>query len=304
MYHKEITEKQRSAWLAAALAAPLAQTASACSWPAALAVGGMCLLMCWAVGKYITEPDKWLVFAQCLWICVVLSELLHWSAYCWPTHKSRWAAPLTLLLLAAWAVSGGKERAARTGCVLIWPLALLLGAVLLSGIPDVELKNLRLSWQMPDAHLITVMLLPALYSPGERKRSGRLLLGLLLFALLTSVVTAGVLSPSVSSGMHSPVYELSRSLSLFGVAERFESLVAAAMTLGYFSLMTYLLSARETAWKGKRQTWGIAVAGGVLFLSGLRIDSRLLAVGSIMLWVVLPVLCHWKNNFKKSKKTA
>ncbi|MDO5153926.1 MAG: hypothetical protein Q4D50_11310 [Eubacteriales bacterium] len=304
MYPKEITKKQFSAWLAAALAAPLAQTASACSWPAALAVGGVCLLVCWAVGKYITQPDKWLVILQCLWTCIVLSELLHWSTYCWPTHKSQWAAPLTLLLLAAWAVSGGKERAVRVGCVLIWPLVLLLGAVLLSGVPDIELKNLKPAWQMPDAHLIMVMLLPALCSPGERKENGRLLTGALLFALLTSVVTTGVLSPAVSSGMRSPVYELSRSLSLLGIAERFESLVAAAMTLGYFSLLTYLLSAQETAWKRQEKTWGTVAISGVLFLTGLRIDSRLLAIGSILLWVVLPVLCHWKNNFKKSEKTA
>lgn len=304
MYHKEITEKQSSAWLAAALAAPLVQTASGCSWPAALAVGSVCLLTCWALGKYIALPDRWILILQCLWACIIMSELLHWSTYCWPTHKSEWAVPLTLLLLAAWAVNGGRGRAARVGCVLLWPLALLLGAVLLSGIPDVKSQNLKPTWQMPDAHLIMVMLLPALCRPGERKRNGWLLTKLMLFALVTSIVTAGVLSPAVSSNITAPVYELSRSLSLFGIAERFESLIAAAMTLGYFSVLTYLLSIAESAWKGKKGLWGSVVVIGLLFLCNLRADSRILAIGSILIWLVLPVICHWKNNFQKSQNNA
>lgn len=304
MYHKEITGKQSAAWLAAALAAPLAQTASACSWPVALAVGGICLLTCWGVVKYTTKPDGWVRILQSLWACVILSELLHWSTYCWPAHQSGWAVPLTLLLLALWAAGSGKEKAARVGCVLFWPLALLLGAVLLSGVPDMKLQNLKPVWQMPDAHLITVLLLPALWRPGEGKGNGRMLTGLMLFALTASAVTAGVLSPAVSGGMRAPIYELSRSLSLLGIAERFESLVAAAMTMGYFTVLTYLLSIPKSTWKGKKGLWGCTAFSALLFFSGLRADSRLLAIGSILLWIVLPVVCHWKNNFKKGAKTA
>lgn len=303
MCHKEISEKQFSAWLAATLAAPLAQTASACSWPVALVVGGICLLVCWAVAKYVAEPDRWLKLLQCLWICLIISELLHWSTYCWPTHQSYWAVPLTLFVLGIWTVAGGQEKAARVGCVLFWPLMLLLGAVFLSGIPEVKVENLKPDWQMPDAHLITVMLFPVLCQPGERKEKGGLLTGLMLFALITSVVTTGVLSPAVSSHMKAPVYELSRSLSLLGIAERFESLIAAAMTLGYFSALTFLLSIPKSLQKGKKALWGYGAVSGLLFLSNLRIDSRLLAIGSLLIFVALPVICHWKNNFKKDKKT-
>ena len=142
MSHKEITEKQGSAWLAAALAAPLAQTASGCSWPAVLLMGGACLLICWAIGKYPAKESRWLTILQGIWNCVVISEILHWSVYCWQDPGSTYVVPLILLLLGAWASSGG-ERAARTGCVLLWPVLLLLGAVLLSGVPEMEWRNLK-----------------------------------------------------------------------------------------------------------------------------------------------------------------
>lgn len=302
MYHKEISEKQSSAWLAAALAAPLAQTASACSWPVVLAVGCICLFTCWGVAKYAVEPGRWLRAVQSGWACVVISELLHWSTYCWPTHQSYRAVPLTLLALAVWTVSGGREKAARAGCVLVWPLALLFGAVFLSGLPEVEMQNLTPAWQMPDAHLITVLLIPALCQNGRSQRNGRLLIGLLLFAIAASVVTAGVLSAAVSGQMRAPVYELSRSLSLLGITKRFESLVAVALTLGYFSTLTCLLRGPGSVCRGKKPVWICAGVSAVLFFSNLRVDSRLLAGGSILLWVVLPVICHWKNNFQKMKK--
>jgi len=293
-----MTQKQSAAFLAAALAAPLIQTASACTWPAVLTVGSACLLTCWAVGRYIAPPDKWLLWLQWLWACVIASEVLHWSADCWPSHPDGYGAPLILLLLAAWAASGGRERASRAGCALLWPLTLLLGAVLLSGIPEIEVKNLKPSWQMPDAGLVTVFLLPLLLRPGKGKGRGRLLTGLLLAALLTSAVTAGVLSPGVSRGMRAPFYELSRSLSLLGVAERFESLVAAALTIGYFCSLSLLLS-QEAAEKGKLWPWIGAGISGLLFVFDLRMDSHLLALGTILMWVLLPALCRLKNNFTK-----
>lgn len=299
MRHDEMTQKQSAAFLAAALAAPLIQTASACTWPAALAVGSACLLTCWAVTRQTAVPGKWLLWLQWVWACVIASEVLHWSAYCWPSHPDGYGAPLILLLLAGWAASGGRERAARAGCALLWPLALLLGAVLFSGIPEIEAENLKPSWQMPDASLVTVFLFPLLIRPGRGKGNGRILTSLLLIALLTSVVTAGVLSPNVSRGMQAPFYELSRSLSLLGVAERFESLVAAALTIGYFSTISLLLSRQETVGKGKLWVWIGAGLSGLLFLLDIRIDSRLLALGSILTWVILPAVCHLKNNFQK-----
>ncbi|MGN0977532.1 MAG: hypothetical protein ACI4PH_05700 [Faecousia sp.] len=301
MSHKEITEKQASAWLGAALAAPLAQTASGCSWSAVLLMGGACLLINWAIGKYPAEKSRWLTILQGIWNCIVISEILHWSAYCWPDPGSTYVVLLILLLLGAWAASR-RERAARTGCVLLWPMLLLLGAVLLSGIPEVEWKHLMPVWQMPDACLITVALIPALYSGRGGKTSGRLLWGVAIFAVVTAMVTAGVLSLTVSGKEQAPIYELSRSLSLFGVGKRLESLIAAAMTMGYYVTVTYLLSAGGNTGGEKRSVWIMAAFSGLLLVGGVRIDSRLLALGTILFWVVLPAVSGLRKNFKKMKK--
>lgn len=301
MSHKEITENQGRAWLAAALAAPLAQTASACTWSVVLLAGGGCLLICWTLGKYPAGNSRWLHILQGLWNCVIISEILHWSVFCWPDQRGGNAVPLILLFLSTWA-SSGRERAARTACVLLWPVLLLLGAVLLSGLPELEWKHLEPIWQMPNAHLITVSLIPALWAGREGKTNGRLLWGAAVFAFVTAAVTAGVLSPVVSGTAQAPVYELSRSIRLFGIAERPESLIAAAMTIGYFVTVTYLLSSEGNAWKGRNCIWLASAVSGILLISGLRIDSRLMAIGSILFWVVLPAISSWKKNLKKAKK--
>ncbi len=265
-------------------------------------MGGASLLTCRWVSNFITAPGKWLTILQNLWASVIISQTLGWCSFCWPSHLGRFSAPLILLLLAAWAASGGRERTARIGCVLLWPLALLLGAVLLSGIPEAKFENLRPTWHLPDAHLITVMLIPVLCSRDADKAKGKLLSGVLAFALLAAAVTAGILSPYVSSRADSPIYELSRSISLFGVAERFESLTAAAMTLGYFATISYLLSIPGEEEKGKQ--WIYALIAGLLFLSGIPIDSRIIAIGSILLWIVFPAIMSLKNIFQKDEKST
>ena len=301
MSNKKITGKQESAWLAAAMIVPLAQTASGCTWPAVLILGGACLLICWALGKYPVENPGWLLVLQRIWNCVVITEVLHWCVYCWPDAKSAYTIPLTLLLLAALAATDGV-RAVRTGCVLLWPVAILLGAVLLSGIPEISLRNISPIWQVPSAHLITAALIPAMSAGEGRKGNSRLLWGAAIFALLTAVITTGVLTAVVVKGERAPIYELSRSLSLFGVGKRLESLIAAAMTMGYYVAVTYLICGGRIAEENPKPVWGMAALSGILICSGLRVDSRLLALGSVLIWVVLPLSTVIKKDFKKGKK--
>lgn len=290
------SEKQSAAWLAAAVAAPLAQTASGCTWLAAGPVALACMLLAWGARRCPGEDSRWLSMAQGLWNCVVLASLLPWSSLCWPGLEGTWAIPWVLLALAAWAC-GSDGRAVRSGCVLLWPVALLLGAVLLSGVGDLQWEHLAPTWQMPDAWLIPVALLPALGRGGSPGR--KFWWGMAGYVLAVAVVTAGVLSPEGSAQAASPIYALSRSIRLLGIAARFESLVAVAMTCGYFVTAAYLLTngGRGTQ---KGWTWGGAALTAVLLLAGVRLDSRLAAVGSALLWALLPALVRWWK--KKSKK--
>ncbi|MCI7807784.1 hypothetical protein MR626_00600 [bacterium] len=300
MYQKEIPEKQASAWQAAALAVPLVQAAAACSWLAAGAVGTVCLLVCWGTRKVTVAPGRWLRGIQCLWLSVLISELLHGSGQCWTDSRGKYAVPLVLLLLGLWTVSSRTNRAARAGCTLLWPTILPLGAVFLSGIPQIRWGELTPVWKMPDADLMWVLLIPVLCGRGRPGCNGKTAVGLGLLALTACAAASSVLPGD--AGNEAPVYELSRSLSLFGAAERLESVTAAALTMGYYTAVSYLLETQAEEADGKKRVliWGIL--SGVLFLSGIRLDSQLLALGSLALGVILPILLCWKKNPKKWKK--
>lgn len=300
MYQKKISENQASAWLASALAVPLARTAADCSWVAAGTVGAVCAAVCWGVRKMIVQPGPWLRRIQCLWICVLISELLHWSGQCWTDKRGEYVIPLVLLALGLWAVWGGRGKAIRTGCTLLWPMLLPLGAVLLSSIPQVSLKELLPTWKMAGAHMVWVLLLPVFSTMESRGRGGRMAVGLAVLALTASVAAGSVLPPDERGG--ETIYELSRSISLFGVAERFESLTASGLTIGYFSAVAFLLDAQTKGEENRKKVVVYGLLSATLFLSGLRPDSGILALGSILLGVILPTLLCRKKISKKMEK--
>lgn len=282
------------------MAAPLAKAASGCSWPAVLTMGGFTLLVGWWLARYRAEQKPWLDILQGLWASVIISEMLYWCGDCWPSHGNVKAAALILLALAVWSACKNKQRAARAGCVLIWPVGLLLGTILLSAVPEVRLQNLYPNWQMPDAALVTVLLLTTLYIGEGKGASAGACAGFLCFALITSAVTAGALSPKVSGTSQTGLYELSRSLS----SGRLESIAAAGMTIGYFGGISYLLSIPEEAANRGRMVLAYGALAGLLFIMNIRLDSRLVAVGSIVLWVILPAMCSLKILLQKPPKSA
>ena len=63
----QVSTRQNSLWLIAAMAAPLAKAASGCSWLAVLAMGGFTLLVGWWLGRYRTAQKPWLDILQGLW---------------------------------------------------------------------------------------------------------------------------------------------------------------------------------------------------------------------------------------------
>lgn len=291
MYNEQ-GKNEYSIWILTAMAAPVIQAASNCSWPVVLVIGVLCLGICAGMERFDVgrNPGKWIGSVQWLWMLLVISEFMHWVMFYWPVNQNYHALPILLLALAAYASAGGAERAARAGAAMRWFLLLLIGAVLLSGIGEVDLENLAPSWDIQTAHLVTVMLLPAM---GISLSNTKQKTAILLFAVLVSAVTVGVLSMTLISQMEAPFYEMSRSLTLLGIGQRFESLVAAGVTLGYYVLLSYLVTVTANAWEmGKRHNrsvWITAVFVALVFLSGMRLNSRILALGTIGVWVVLPI---------------
>ncbi len=293
-----------SLWLLAAVAAPLAQTDSSSSWLAVLLVGGVCLGICWGLERIHDQPSPWLWVVQWFWLSLILGEFLHWTMYCWPDYQSYHAVPLVLLVLAAWLAGKGEEQASRAGSAMFWLLVLLFGAVLLSGAKEIQLENVRPVWQMKNAALITVILIPAMGIGLKGKASGRKR-WILALGFLFAFVTTGVLTVSAAEKADSAFYEMSRSIRLLGTVERFESLVAAGMTMGYFVLLSFLLSTcaegaeQIKQGKGRWGVWSNAVLTALWFIWGFRLSSTVLALGTMLTWVVLPVLNCIQRKIQK-----
>jgi len=295
----ETSKREDSRYLLGAMAAPVTQAASNCSWLVALSVGTLCMAIALGLEKLEVgnARTRFLAAVQWLWMLLVISEFLHWTMLCWPNHKNYYVVPLLILLLAAVSASKGREAAARAVGILFWVLAALLGTVLLSGIKEIKLENLMTQWKMQTAYLVLVMLIPVMgIGIGKTKQKK----DIVIYGWTVAAVTSGVLSLGLIERMHAPFYEMSKSLSLLGVGQRFESLVAAAMTMGYFALTSYLLTISANAWDGgvrtKRSVWISAAFSALVFLSGMRMNSRLLALGSLAIWALFPMVEKISKN--------
>lgn len=278
-------DKKHNLWYTAALLTPVTHAASGLSWPSTVAMGAAALL-----GKYTQWGKGWLLTVQKMWAAVMVGVVLGWSGVYWDGLAFGKIAPLILLALALWTISV-PGKASRIGCVLLWPLAMLLGVVLLTGLSEIDPAFLKPKWRFPSLDLLALFLVPS-------SRGKEAAWKLPVAAIVISIITAGVLSPEVSEAVQSGIYELSRSLSLLGVAERFESLIAAAMTMGFYSFITYLL---ETGEKG-RNVWGYAAIAALIYLFRIPLEGWVLAVGSVLFWLILPHIVVDKKISKNGGK--
>lgn len=288
--------RKADAWLLTAMAAPLAQIASGCSWPAVLLTGAVCLALCWAMEHLPKPSGRPFSGLQWLWLILVMGAALEWMADCWQDGKGSPVIGGTLLLLAAWTASKGEEVGSRAGNLLRFFLIVLIGGVILSGLGDIRLSNLKPRWRLSSGHIVTLFLVPAGAVWARNVKTGwKAKACLLLFAGVTAAVTTGVLSGSYAARQVSAFYELSRSADLLGAAPRFESLAALGMTLGYYVFLTYLLNLSgqwaEKAFSGKRSlgVWLAAAGAGAVLLTG-ALNDRFLALGCVAVWIVLPTM--------------
>ena len=286
----ENLSRRHSLFASAAALTPITQAASGESWPMVLGMA----IAAYALGKWCSYGAGWVLAVQRVWGCLLISVLMKWSTLFWQDLPFCSAVPFVLLALAAWTVAvPGKAR--QIGCVLLWPLIFLLGAVLLPGVSEIQLSYLKPMWRLPSLILFPMLLLPNLGQAGKRDWK------LPTAALGVCLVTTGVLSTAVSMSSPSGLYELSRSLSLLGMAERFESLIAAAMTMGLYAAISYLLEPPEEKERGRWIYPGLSAA---LYLLGPIENGWILSAGSLLIWLVLPGLNREKMFSQYGKKTV
>lgn len=296
-----------TAWLSTALIPTLLQLASGAGWPAAVVIAAVCSGAVYAVTKWgKSNCVPILMWLQYLYIIVLLAQLLPNAAYSWPGDNYP-AVPLILLALAAWSANKGAQAAARVGCVLFWLVLGVYLAVLALGTGEVKAQWLRPVQTATPWQAVTLLLISAgavLTVGREDKWKVNLLLPAVLWNV-AAVVVVGVLSPGRADMLPDPLYTTVQSLRLPGIAQRFEALLSAGMTVGWFALMTVLLSvcaglveAVKPNWN-RKALWGAALLAGAGVLCNLHISWVILAVLATVFWVVFPLLTQGLGRQKK-----
>ena len=307
MYNHEISKRQLSAWSVGAIAAPLAQLAGGAACTTVLLTGiitGIFLFAVEKVGRRMISVPNWLGYIAVVWITVKLIYLLRLAENCWQADNSRFFVPIVLLALAAWSAAKGKGQAAKVAAILFFFTIVGYGIV-----GAASLGDLKLGWVIGGTtkfqiQYAVIFLLPLvlLFLPTKEKviTSNWVIVISGIGALFTAMVN-GILSPGIGGSQTNGFYELSRSIQLFGVLQRFEVLVAAIMVMGWFMMLSLYMSAIDSVVeeKGKRLTiWGVAAVAGAAYMIGTEISEYwVLAADFIlsMLVMIAPLTQSKKN---------
>jgi len=259
----------------------------------------------------IKVVGKFLLAVSLLWFVVVLVWAAGLAGKAFPTVGNSPLLGWILLGLAAWGSMKGADACAACSGVLCLFLLALYGTVAVFSIGDVRMEYLRLNGEPEDAIRCIGLLLTASavwYLPSNRSRKKRMwdiAVILLAGATLLAAITGGVLSPELAAEAQVPLYAVAQSVSLFGVVERIEPLLSAAMTMGIFALLSAMANVCKTIGNQIRP-WkyydGLAcAAAAIMLLVVKKIDTLWLAAGGGIVCVLLPVLViaagKRKNNY-------
>ena len=310
---QRIGERQRWAWLASGLSAAVAACACGFSWAWVLGAGllvtvyyiymdirlrprGLSAMLPQVLGK----PGRVLAVLTLIWMVLLMAWAANLADGAFPMVNGYPVLGWSVLALAAWGSWKGAGACARCAGVLCLFLLALYGVVIVFAVPDVQLDYLlpKGSWQ--DGFLtVGLFLLPAAvwYVPctrSKKKAAWQMALLLPAFAGILTAVTSGVLSPTLARSQPSPLYSLAQSVSLFGVVERIEPLLSAAMTMGAFCLVSAMACACGNLW-GQIRSWrwsGVVccAAAGTLMKPAQSIDFRVITAGNAVFMVVIPVV--------------
>lgn len=267
------TGAARSAFCAGA--APVAHTAAGCPW-------WLTLLLAMLAGTmhYCACRRKVPAFVGGLReLCNTLAAvtILDWMTGYW-TDLPDYAIVIAALLFALWVGCASDGASQRAWGVAFYFVAALLLTVMLSGLADVKLQNLQPELEVNRGWTAALGILLAFRFGCSA--------GSYTLAPVTSFVSLGVLG---TAGVV-PLYELSRCIRYLGVAPRFESLCACAVT------MSFLIGLGELLGKTERQAsrnWMLvikAVWSLSLWYLGVRIPHSILCLGLFLLWVIPDLL--------------
>lgn len=307
----KIPGTQLNAWFLAAMVPTVLSIIGRNGWLTvlltALACGvlSVCILAC-----NQKEMPRWLCVLELLWLTALLGGLAAESAGCWAETDAFPAIPIILLVISALAARDGGVRAGRASAVLLWLVLPVLGIVFLAGTADRNWTWVRQGIDVPDGTLIALLLMPCLglFLPHARsKKQYSICIALGVIAVIASVIMDAVVGTEVAQSAPNTFYEFSKSVTLFGVAERFEALVACALTGGWFALFTVILSAahhltEKTFLFAEKWTVWICTAAASGLMCILPNRSEWMAIGCLIFWGFLPVAAQGIGSRKNIEK--
>lgn len=220
---------------------------------------------------------------------------------------------LLLLLAAAYAAERDEETVLRSGAILFFFLTAVEAVIL--GFSAVQV---RAAWLAPQTGRVPFAAMTAALSPmavlyvrgGARRTGGWLAAGIGLCAA-AALCAAGTLSPRVAGEEAFAVYTMAKSVSVFGVMERLEPVVSAALTAGGFCLLSVLClanakTARTLGWK-RRTGIGNFLLGCTGYLAGTVLPEGVQALAAAICWGIVPLVTLWVasvKNLQKNQKNA
>ncbi len=307
---QRIGERQRWVWLASGLSGAAAARTCGLNWAWVFGAGllaalyyiymdmrlhpqGTAELLPAAFGK----AGKAVAAAVLLWTVLLMAWTANLANGAFPMVKGEPVLGWTVLALAAWGSWKGPAACARCAGVLCLFLLALYGVIGGFAVPDVQMENLMPVGNWEDGLVVLgVFLLPSAvwFLPCTRSRkkpAWQMALLLPAFVGGLALITAGVLSPLLARSQPAALYALAQSVSLFGVVERIEPLLSAAITMGVFCLLSAMACACGQLWKNRRWS-GIACCAAAAALMGWveNLDFRILTGGAAVFYVLLPLL--------------
>ncbi len=312
MFSKKIPASRMAIWSSVALLAPLAFYMGGVSWLGAALLALGCGAVSMLVQRYCTPvSEPFVCLLQWLWLGVLLGSFAGHSAACWDDGSPYPIVPLVLLALAAFGAKDGGAKSSRVGGVLLWFVVPILGIVLAAGTPNVQLQWLQANGKPPLA-LAGVLLIPclcALFPRQERKYSWVASLVGGGFLVVCALIVCGSMSPALASKTGNAFFVYCKGISIFGVAERFEAVVACVLTLGWYALFSLMLSAAghlgenaRSGW-GRYGVWACAAVAAAVCMGKWYVNGVSMACASLFFWVVAPLLMQYFTAQKKCKKS-
>ena len=322
MAQRMIGERQRWAWLAAGFSAVAAAGACGLGWLWVLLGSGTAALYYIYMDSKLTAAGgaqllsdnlgwfgRILAAGILLWTMLLLGWTANLADAAFPMVEGFPVLGLVMLTLTAWSSTKGPAACARCAGVLCLFLAVLYGLVAVFAAPNVKLRFLlpQQPWEN-SLWAVGLFLLPAAvwFVPcrcRQKRPAGKLLVLLPCGAAMLALITDGVLSPQLAQQQTAPLYAVAQSVSIFGVLERIEPLVSAAITMGVFCLLSSMACACTALGNqlAEYDHWSTmsCVIGALLLWPATKLGIEVITAGTVVCYLMFPLTAAAVGKIKE-----